>query len=61
LSESSLIACKDGYALIKNVDPSGVRSVTHPLATETKGTAIELRLDSPTGRLVGRTDVPVGK
>jgi hypothetical protein len=43
------------------VDLSGVRSVTHRLATETKGTAIELRLDSPTGRLVGRTDVPVGK
>ncbi|HEX8531710.1 MAG TPA: carbohydrate-binding protein, partial [Cytophagales bacterium] len=52
---------KDGYALLKHVDLSGVRSITYRVATETKGTSIELRLDSPTGRLVGRTDVPVGK
>ncbi len=52
---------KDGYALLKNIDLTGIRSITCRTATETKGSTIELRLGSPTGKLLGRTDVPVGK
>ena len=52
---------KDGYACLKNIDLTGIKSITYSLATERKETAIELHLDSPTGKLLSTTAVPAGK
>jgi cytochrome c len=52
---------KDAYAQLKNMDLSGVTKMVFTVATETEGTGIEVRVDAPTGPLIGKTDVPVGK
>jgi cytochrome c len=52
---------KNAYALLKSVDLTGIKEMQFSVATETKGTSIEVHTDSPDGTLVARTDVPVGK
>ncbi|HZG23751.1 MAG TPA: PQQ-dependent sugar dehydrogenase, partial [Chitinophagaceae bacterium] len=52
---------KQAYAKLKGIDMTGVNEMIFKVATETTGTSVEVHLDSPTGPLVARTDVPVGK
>jgi cytochrome c len=52
---------KDAYAQLKDVDLTGISKIRFHVSTETEGTGIEVRLDAPTGPLLGSADVPIGK
>jgi cytochrome c len=52
---------KDAYAQLKDVDLTGIKEVVLQATTETEGTGIEIHLDAPTGPLIGKADMPVGK
>jgi cytochrome c len=52
---------KDAYAQLKDVDLTGISEVVVNAATETEDTRIEIHLDSPTGPLIGKAAMPVGK
>jgi cytochrome c len=52
---------KSAYAKLSSVDLTGIKEMLFSVATETKGTSIEVHADSPDGLLIARTDVPVGK
>jgi cytochrome c len=52
---------KDAYAQLKDVDLTGIKEVLLHATTETEGTGIEIHLDAPTGPLIGKADMPVGK
>ncbi|WP_420148950.1 PQQ-dependent sugar dehydrogenase [Spirosoma sp.] len=49
------------YAVAQQVDMTGVRALTFQFTTETPGTIVRLRADSPTGEILGDVAVPVGK
>lgn len=49
------------YAVAQQVDMTDVHQVSFQLITETPGTIIRLRSDSPTGDVLGEVAVPVGK
>ena len=49
------------YAVARQVDMTGVGELIFQLVTETPGTVIRLRADSPTGDMLGEVEVPIGK
>jgi cytochrome c len=49
------------YAMAQQVDMSGVKALIFQFITETPGTIIRLRVDSPIGESLGEIAVPVGK
>jgi cytochrome c len=52
---------KSAYAKLSSVDLTGIKEILFSVATETKGTSIEVHADSPDGPLIAGMDVPVGK
>lgn len=50
---------KGAYFTIRDVDLTGIKNIVFTLATETPGTHIEVRADSPDGELLGELAVPV--
>ena len=49
------------YAMAQQVDMTGVHDLIFQFTTETPGTLIRLRADTPTGDELGRVAVPIGK
>ncbi|UFH52332.1 PQQ-dependent sugar dehydrogenase [Spirosoma sp. KNUC1025] len=49
------------YAMAQQVDMTGVRALDFQFVSETPGTVIRLRSDSPTGDVLGEVPVPTGK
>ncbi|GAB3908823.1 hypothetical protein GCM10028803_45210 [Larkinella knui] len=49
---------KAAWVMMRQLDLTGIHAIDFTLATETKGTSIEVRLDSPASELVGELDVP---
>ncbi|GAB3957309.1 hypothetical protein GCM10028805_49650 [Spirosoma harenae] len=52
---------QSSYAMAKQVDMTGVHNLRFQFTTETPGTTIRIRIDSPTGESIGDVAVPVGK
>ncbi|WP_164851286.1 PQQ-dependent sugar dehydrogenase [Larkinella soli] len=50
---------KAGYVMVRKIDLTDISAVAFQLATEVNGSRIEVRLDSPTGEIIGELDVPV--
>jgi cytochrome c len=50
-----------GYIALKNIDLAGIKSMHFKASTQMTGTFIEVRAGSPSGMLLGRADVPLGK
>ncbi|MGM9510435.1 PQQ-dependent sugar dehydrogenase [Larkinella sp. GY13] len=49
---------KAGWVMMRQFNLTGIHAIDFTLATETKGTSIEVRLDSPSGELLGEMDAP---
>lgn len=49
---------KAAWVMVRNLDLTGIHTIDFSVATETPGTIIEARLDSPNGELVGELHLP---